>query len=65
MKILDPPPCIASGNQYVAVVADRRSKLMQALPARKESFALVANVFFDSWLMMHGMLTYLLTDVRE
>lgn len=59
--ILGPLPRIADGNQYNAVITNRFSKLTRAIPTSAISWTLLANVFFENWIISFRIPSYLLT----
>lgn len=61
IDILGPLPRTVNGNQLVVVMTVRYSQLTRALPSDETSSVHVENVFIDSWIVLYGILSYVLT----
>lgn len=60
MDILGPLPETTSGNQYVVVLTDCYSKLIQAIPTSKKASAHIANIFLDQLIILYGIPSFIL-----
>lgn len=61
IDIFGRPPMSKTGNQYVVVILDRLSKLMQAIPTKNHSDRKGHNIFNNRG-NLHGRSPYVLTD---
>lgn len=62
--ILKQLPMKTIGNKCVLVITDRYSKLTRSIPSYKTVPAHIANLFSDHWIILFGILTYLLMDIE-
>ena len=51
-----------SGYQYILLIGDVFSKFIQAVPSKDQIALTIVDAFVKSWLYIHGMPYYLLTD---
>lgn len=56
------PPHAVNENQHVNVMTERYTKLTRAMRTKKTLLLHVANVFCDSWVILHGRPPYVLID---
>ena len=55
-------PTDNSGYQYILLIGDVFSKFIQAVPLKDQTAPTIVDAFLKSWLYIHGMPYYLLTD---
>ena len=62
IDILGPLPRTENGHRYILVIADRFTKLTQAVPLSSTTAAVVAAAFVDEWVFKYGVPRTLLAD---
>jgi hypothetical protein len=62
MDVLGPLPTTAQGNQYILVMSDHFTKLVEVVPIPNQRAETVAKAFVDEVVTRHGVPSKLLTD---
>lgn len=55
MNIFGPLPEATSRYQHVAVITDRYSKLIRAIPSSTTTSTLIANTFLNRWIILYSI----------
>lgn len=60
IDIFGPLPRTVSRHLFVTIMTDRYLKLKRAMPTGQTKSSHVANVFFNSWVVLYGISAYVL-----
>ena len=62
IDLLGPFPMTKNGNQFIAFITDRYSKITRALPMRKMTDPLMAAMLLKNWILPYCILSMILSD---
>ena len=55
-------PKDTNGYQYMLLIGDNVSKVIQAAPLKDQTAPVIVDAFVKNWVYLHGIPSYLLTD---